>query len=309
MESHAALLGTELTGDLLCARCRYNLRGLSVRGLCPECATPVAATLLTVIDPQAAELQAIRRPVLTAMGLVAWSLGGLAAALAMWVVRVGDAAPAVQPGPWAAWTVAACLLCSAAGGLALVSPHAGIRRMYVVSSLVAVTATVALAWTAWTLVATIDGPRGRPYLMGSEWSPRWAWSLGSSALVGVIVLGYRPVFHILQARSYLLRTGQVERQTLRALAASAAVMLCGDLGQVALRGLHVESETVLMIPMFLTGVGALLLTAGLIGIVIDVMRLLRVVLTPPLGLTDVLRAAPPDGGRAGAEGTVTGPVP
>lgn len=31
--------------DLPCEKCRYNLRGMPVDGLCPECATPIAATI------------------------------------------------------------------------------------------------------------------------------------------------------------------------------------------------------------------------------------------------------------------------
>ncbi len=34
-----------LTGDHACARCGYNLRGLTRGGLCPECAAPVGDSL------------------------------------------------------------------------------------------------------------------------------------------------------------------------------------------------------------------------------------------------------------------------
>src|SRR5262245_48877512 len=77
-------IARELTGDLPCVRCRYNLRGLSVRAPCPECGTPVRATLLAVVDPFAGELQPVSRPRLIVAGLIAWSLGGFGSALCVW---------------------------------------------------------------------------------------------------------------------------------------------------------------------------------------------------------------------------------
>ncbi|MBL8760751.1 MAG: hypothetical protein JNL50_05545, partial [Phycisphaerae bacterium] len=53
------LLARELTGDLRCAKCAYNLKGLSVRSVCPECGLAISATLLAKVDPHAAELRPI----------------------------------------------------------------------------------------------------------------------------------------------------------------------------------------------------------------------------------------------------------
>lgn len=42
--------GFEVNGDLTCANCSYNLRGLLADGRCPECGTPVRDTLLRSED-------------------------------------------------------------------------------------------------------------------------------------------------------------------------------------------------------------------------------------------------------------------
>ncbi len=302
-------LGTELTGDLCCARCRYNLRGLSVRGVCPECGTPVAVTLLRVVDPQAAELQPMIRPRLTAIGLAVWSGGALGGAVLGWVVRGAEAAGRFHPGPWVSAAMTVCIAAAAIGGLVMVFPHRGIRRAHMAAAAGSAVAGLALAWLNWWILREIDGVGGRPYLSsGVEWSVRWLWKVLETVVLGLAVLGAQPVFRTLQSRSYLLRTGRLERQTLKALVASVGVMLAGDVLQVGARVLLQPSfaDIPALVAMCLTGVGSLLFTAGLVGVAIDVKRLLPVVVSPPLGLTDVLAAAPAAGGpgagpdRAGA---------
>lgn len=285
----AAALGTELTGDLCCARCRYNLRGLSVRGVCPECATPVAATLLRVIDPQAAELQPIAKPGLTATGLVLWSAGAVAAVLIVWLFRAAEALDWLQPPLWTPWLLLACMLASAIGGLSMVRPHAGIPRARQISAIGSFLAYVTLAWVTWQIVVNIDGPRGRPYIGGGDWSVRWIYKVAATLLLGMTVLGIQPVFRTLQSRSYLLRTGKLERQTLRAILASIGVILVGDMVQGAVPLIQPSfPELPRLAAMCLTGVGSLLLAIGLVGLAIDVRRLMPVILSAPLGLTDVL---------------------
>ncbi|HRJ49556.1 MAG TPA: hypothetical protein PKU91_03420, partial [Phycisphaerales bacterium] len=182
------------------------------------------------------------------------------------------------------------------GGLALVRPHGGIPRAHSALSMAGVTASMGLAWMIWHLLAVVDGPYGRPYLSGTEWSGRWTWSVGTTCLAGVVALAYRPVFTTLQARSHLLRSGRVERQTMRAVAASIGVILCGDAAQALIRATQPTASGVLVImAACVTGVGSLLLTAGLAGVVMDVARLTPLVLSPPLGLSDVLGSEPSSG--------------
>lgn len=261
-----------------------------MRAVCPECGTPVAGTLLAVLDPQAAELQPIRRPFLTAAGLSLWALGALGTALVDWLLRVCEAFQSVSPPAWAPTLAAALLVMSGFAGMVMFRPHAGIPRIHRVMVLGASACCFMLAWVGVRIVE-LDGLSGRPYLGGGEWSPRWGWKIIETILIGLMVLGYQPMFRTLQARSFLLRIGQVERQTLRALAASVGVILAGDLIQASVRKLQFSVDIGAVLGMCVTGVGTLLLTAGLLGVVMDVRRLLPVIITPPLGLKDVLGSA------------------
>ncbi len=76
--SGVARLSRELAGDLPCIQCGYNLRGLTVKGMCPECGTSVRATLLAVVDPMAGEFRPISFPRLTAYGMLVWSHAAVA---------------------------------------------------------------------------------------------------------------------------------------------------------------------------------------------------------------------------------------
>ncbi len=282
-----------------------------MRSVCPECGTPVAGTLLTVLDPQAAELQSIRRPYLTALGLVAWAVGSLSAAIVFWLIRITEAFQTAVPPSWAPMLAVSLMIMSGIAGLVMVRPHAGIARIHRVMVLCACVACCLAAWVSIRMLE-IDGLRGRPYLGGTEWSERWGWKIVETMLIGLMILGFQPVFRTLQARSFLLRIGHVERQTLRALAASAAVILCGDLIQAAIRKLQVSVELGTVAGMCITGVGSLLLTVGLLGVVVDVRRLMPVIITPPLGLKDVLGMGSIDGAGAspratGAHGPEVGP--
>jgi hypothetical protein len=123
---------------------------------------------------------------------------------------------------------------------------------------------------------------------------RVAWKLGADVAIACALLLLRPNARLLAARSLLMRTGMVNRQTLASLAAVAGVCVVGDLlmlGASALGGMRAW-EGVTMV-MGLTGqifalVGGALLLVGLIGAAVDVWRLLPVVLERPLQLEDLL---------------------
>src|SRR5690606_19927036 len=62
-------ISLSLSGAMPCISCGYNLQGLSVVGVCPECGAAVRATILATIDPQAEELTPLLTPRLTSLGL------------------------------------------------------------------------------------------------------------------------------------------------------------------------------------------------------------------------------------------------
>src|SRR5262245_33407890 len=127
----STILASELGGNLPCLRCRYNLKGLSIRAICPECALPVRVTLLAVVDPMASELRAIPRPRATAAGVVLWSTAALLAALCVWAREVleGYATTLLlrQAVEVLGVAIVGLTLASGVGAASLIRPHDGIR--------------------------------------------------------------------------------------------------------------------------------------------------------------------------------------
>ncbi len=126
-------LSADLGGDLPCIQCNYNLRGLSISGECPECATAVRATLLAVVDPMASEFRPIAHPTLMALAMVVWPVAMLASVLAalggtLLSERTGVLIPGDALAPWG-WARLLPAILAAVSGLAacaLIKPHSGI---------------------------------------------------------------------------------------------------------------------------------------------------------------------------------------
>ncbi len=79
------LPGQPLTEDLKCARCGYNLRGLTLDKLCPECATPIARSihgnLLQYADPDWVEKLRFGTALMFWHMLIGVSVGGSVAGI------------------------------------------------------------------------------------------------------------------------------------------------------------------------------------------------------------------------------------
>ncbi len=286
-------LERELGGDLPCIVCAYNLRGLSIRAMCPECGTNVRATILAVIDPRASELQPIRFPRLVALGVVAWNAGAAGAALLAWLPQVTDLASLlgirVQPRPNVTLGLIIGLIISALGGLALVRPHARIKPWMSAAAAGAVLLYIPLIWSVWEAqrYATPRGPLHAP-AGGLE------LAAFSALLIGAIIFAQRPMARLLVARSLVLRTGKVDRQTLYAVAGASMV---AALGAIILR-LAPDSPAVLAeaargIGVMLLAIGALLVTIGLLGSMLDSARIAQAILAPRPTLRQVLTHGAP----------------
>jgi hypothetical protein len=299
-------LALQLGGDLPCVRCRYNLRGLSIRGQCPECGLPVRATVLAVVDPQARLLQPLTRPRLTALGLVAWASFGLAAALLTVLLRLSDAAAFLgAPAPnlrWAAWAGTACILLSGVGAVALVRPHTQVPRADARRALVGVAAYLPLAALHWFIQRVLDNGSPPPYLRSDFADPaRAAYHLAFAAVLLLVIFNLRPNARQLWERSFLMRTGRIDRQTMYALAGAVAVGAAGDL-------MHLLSsvtgpgpgDLVVLGGTVLIGLSAMLQVLGLAGILLDACRLYPVVVEPAPTLRDLLAKRGPElAGRRG----------
>lgn len=293
-----ARLSRELAGDLPCIQCGYNLRGLTVRGMCPECGTGVRATLLAVVDPMAGEFRPIAFPRLTAYGMLVWSHAAVASVLLAWgmlvmgtqrsnSVLMGQALHAMG------WGAVVLLGVSALGSLVLVRPHAGISGWGVACALVGVLGYVPLIFGVYSVLVRMD-PGAASAFDSASAPERVPLRLGASACMVVILLCLRPNARALQARWLLLRTGAVARQTMLTLAAVVLIWCLGDaLLLFADRFYGGLDDALRVIGKLLILVGALLYTIGLYSVAMDCWRIHRVILRPPVVLEQLL-AAPPD---------------
>lgn len=301
-------LVTELTSRLRCASCRYDLRGLSVMGTCPECGLPIQATLLSIVDPFAEELRPIGHPRLIAAGLLAWTFGAIAALTLGWVVWTsGVFTGMLSPGGQhvAVRAGAIMLVVSWVGSVVIIRPHAGIPlRRRIAAAVGVMLYPIAIKLYLDLGLVAASGP-GQSLLAawtgGAQTSP---WPPERLAMWAVLAAGtwlLRGNLRVLAARSLVLRSERVDRQTIAAVVASLLIAAAGDLlglcapliGDVAGGALVLGAEV-------LVGLGAVLLTLGMVGIMVDTWRIIPAVLHRPLAMRDLVG----EPGRAGG-GAVT----
>lgn len=286
-------VGVELGGDLPCVRCGYNLKGLTVKGMCPECGTSVRTTLLAVVDPTASELRAITFPKATAHGMVLWAFAGFVACVLLWVLQIigtsgASAMLSDAAHVWLRRGVLICVLASGVGSLAFVRPHDGIPLRQRAMSALATLAYVPLLVAVWRLYAR-EGVRLGAQLGRDEEVSRTLVRLAASGAILVVLLGLRPTARQLQARWILMRIGAVARQTMLAMAAVVLVWTIGDALVLLSWTLHGgNDELVWMIGRFFILSGSLLFTVGMLSIAMDVWRVHRVIAQRPFDLAQLL---------------------
>lgn len=286
-----SLLARELRGTLPCARCRYDLKGLSVRSVCPECGTPVRGTILAMVDPHASELQPIFRPRATAVGLILWAFGALGAVGLIWLLRISEFVPVLAPtaqsaSGWIWWLI----VLSGVGSLVLINPHRGIPARIRALAAIGCIAYVPMVWLVWLVVTRVDANFPNPYADVPPHALRRALlRLAVGACIIVVSICLRPAARLLVARSLVMRTGRVDRQTLLTLATTVAMAMLGDLLHIAQAfAPWLPAELCRSAGVALIAVGSLLFTIGLVGVAIDCVRLRFAVLTPPLSMADLL---------------------
>lgn len=291
--SDGAAIARELTGDLPCARCGYNQRGLSILGACPECGLPVKATILALVDPQADELKQITRPRLVQAGLLLWTFSAFAACACVWVVRGAQIAADVlgrSPDVGLAAALALWFMAiSGLGAMVLVRPHPDLRLRDRIFPALGVACYVPLIVGSWLIMYHVDP--GHPSVYGNPTTvpPE---RTGLRLVIGLSIVGaallLRPNAVSLAQRSVLMRTGRVDRQPMTALAAAAGVAMAGDLMHFFMPyvggGL---SDLVYIVAAALIAVGSFLLTVGLFSLTMDAWRIRRLIAAPGIGLTDI----------------------
>lgn len=309
-------LSRELSRDLPCVRCAYDLVGLSVRDRCPECGTPVRATLLSVVDPLAGELAPIHNPRLLFAALCVWSICTLLAALCVWIIRALEFTDAGFGLPaFAGWFGPAASILIGIAGVALVPiarPHDRLERGATLGVVLALLAYLAIA-TVWFVL--FAGPeRVVPTLYVSpvaDDSRRSLLRLLSAICCAVAVTGLSRVWRTLQSRSVLMRSGRLDRQSTPSMLAALSIAALGDVIWLLFKpdqDTSIEGSLVRIISIAMIGVGSMLLTVGVVAIVIDVIKLRPVILAAPLTFDEMTRphSAHSRGSEGRAPGNATG---
>ena len=296
------VLARDLKGNVPCARCRYNLRGLSVRGVCPECGTPVRGTLLVLIDPAASEFQPMYAPKLTAALLTMWAWGALASALCVLLLRLNEFSSLVVGGEFPVGLAlqrapAVLMAISGIGALAHVRPHRGIPAWESMLAALGTAAYGPLVVAMWHIHAEIDAALPHPYADDptAALEERAWWRLAAAACGAAAIVGVRPVARLMVSRCMLMRTGRVDRQTLLVIVGVLGVTMVGDVCRLLGAQLGDAWELLRPVGTAFIGVGSALIVLGLVGVVVDAWRIRYAILTPPLSLGDVLE----DDARAG----------
>ncbi|MEX0876764.1 MAG: hypothetical protein WD114_04825 [Phycisphaerales bacterium] len=292
--SGESVIARQLTGELYCIGCHYNLRGLSIRANCPECGMPVRATILGIVDPHAHELAPLLRPRLTAIGLCAWSVGAMAAILMVWVLRgaelLRDAAGIAWTPTLASWLGIAGLGVSMIGAMTLIRPHRAVTRIEAIRSALGVSLYGPLIFVYATIYLGMDSNAPSPVLHpGMDSLDRSILRLLMFVLVAGVIWGLRRPAVGLAVRSIIVRTGRVDRQSLMAVLASLGIAAVGDLLHIigSFISFGIGGDVVSIVTVVVITLGCVLFTVGMANICIDTFRLYPVLVRPGVGLSDI----------------------
>ncbi len=287
------MIARQLTGELYCLSCGYNLRGLSIRAECPECGVPVRATILGIVDPHAEELVPLSHPRLSAVGLNMWSIGAMIAVLMVWLLRSVEVLRDLGMSNWVpglfAWLGLFGLVCSMLGGITMIRSHAGIPRMETLRSAAGVSLYAPLIFVYQSIYIGHDVVAPSPLLApGGDALGRSVLRVMLFVLVAGIVWGLRPAAIGLAIRSVIVRTGRVDRQSLLAVLASLGVATLGDVLSILARFTPIAaSDVISIVSVVIISLGSVLFTVGMVNICIDTIRLYPVLVRPGVGLADI----------------------
>ena len=284
----------DLTGDLPCIGCGYNLKGLSIRELCPECGTAVRATILACVDPKAEELRPLRHPALIAHGMIVWAWAAVAATLTVWVERLNDVSKLWFPSRLDTTPVLdAGLLFIALSGLAslvLVHPYRHKNGWGSFKAGGAVLMYLPLFYVHSKIHGEYDRILGVPFL-GSEGLDigRSMLRLAENVVIMIIVLGLRDNAVSLAQRSIVMRTGRVDTQPMTALVSTLVLASAGDVLRLVFPSVGgVTGDLLTTFEQVIIAVGSFLFTLGIVGVGVDTLRLRRVLMNPAPGLVDIM---------------------
>lgn len=301
-------IGLSLTGAMPCIACGYDLQGLSVVGVCPECGSAVRATILAKVDPQADELLPLLHPRLAAYGLAGGVLAGFLATLVAWIPRLAEIVDRYAGVDTArilgsriyAILVFGLIAIAAVSPLAIVRPVAKTTRSQALVTLCAVPFFIPMLWAVYRIYFVIDPVATPPYFVGSPNLDRLgARFVFTGALIGAL-LCVRPAGRRLARRSMAMRAGRLNRQTVFAMTGALLVATVGD----ALRVSAVGSPPGLRDGLDIAGSllvfgGSAMFTVGAAFCAYDAIRVGKALCRPQPALRQVVGSAsrPPSTAR------------
>lgn len=310
--SDASRVDQSLRGSLPCCVCGYELKGLSIRSVCPECATAVRGTILYRVDPQADEFKPIRWPRVTAWGMRFWGTGAAIAALSLWVLRLSEYSGFTgrRSGADSIWSVVSiiAILLSGMGAVVMIRPN---RWTPAPKSAAAAAGVLCYGVVLLGMYVVIRSDLDKIPAYGHERSLDSGRELGR-LVFGLGVLGVllfmRPMAREMVKRSLALRTGRVDRQTILAMSGVVALGLLGDgIRWMVATGVLADPAGVPdFIGRLLVIVSSLLLTLGLISAAVDSWRISNAILTPSPSMRDVFGDDPESAPTPGASASSAG---
>lgn len=286
-------IARQLTGELYCIGCGYNLRGLSIRSNCSECGIPVRATILGIVDPKADELVPLIAPRLVALGLNAWSIGAMLAVAMIWVHRIlelfRDVFTIGLTPIWVSWIGLGGLVISMFGAFTILRPHRAVPRGEVLRAALGVSFYAPLMYVYSTIYIRHDMLVPSPvFNPGDSIVGRSILRVLMFALVTGIIWGLRPQAVGLAVRSVVVRTGRVDRQSLIAVLVALGIAAFGDLIHIVGAFVPLGFDDVLsIVSLVVIALGSVLFTVGMVNICIDTLRLYPVLVRPGVGLSDI----------------------
>ena len=246
----------------------------------------------------AAELRPVRMPLITAHGLILWTAAAFAASIAVWCQRVADllGSPSWSTGIGGLryWIVAFAAM-SGVGSLVLVRPQAKLPRRMTLMSIGGCILYLPLCLALYRIHCVMDVHAPTPYGIAVQVRlDRTVLHLTEVLVLGAILLLLRPAARHLQARSFLMRTGRVDRQTMAAMLAVLGLIALGDLLMLGAGGGGGPVQDILrQVGQLVILLGSLLLSLGLLGMLVDTVRMRGVILEPPLSLEQLVGGAVP----------------
>ncbi len=266
---------------------------MSVRAACPECGLPVRTTILVLVDPRADELIPLSNPKLAAWGVLIWIGGATGAALGVWGLRIAEWLNAQHQITLAisdiAWLSVVMLVTSALGALTLVRPHASVPLGRSVLAVLGVLLYVPLTFVFHRIHLVIDAGSRHPYAGNDpQLDERTSYRLAFAIVAMLLVLALRPAGRHLAARSFIFRTGQIDRQSMLAMIGALGVGAVGDL--IRLIFSPPPGDWLSLLSLSLISLGGFLLTMGLIAAFVDCVRLRFVLAHEQIKLMNILES-------------------